>query len=129
LKDSLSVALYYMCVHKFLKCWKWNRKNIQNLKKFVVERVYCISDWQKRKDHWKCDCVLIQKWSENTETTLNTLNSQLFDRLQIIIFVTDFLWENNWNKLIQYTDVLVDLFKSLNKDCSHNIYDIIELSN
>jgi len=44
LKDSLSVTSYYMCVHRSLKCWKWNEKNIQNFEKLVDERVYCISD-------------------------------------------------------------------------------------
>jgi len=61
LKNSLSVTSYYVCVHESLKCWKQNEKNIQNFEKLVDERVYCISDWQRRKDHWRCDCVLIQK--------------------------------------------------------------------
>jgi len=74
LKDSLSIASYYMCVHRSLKCWKWNEKNIQNFEKLINERVYCISDWQRKKDYWKCDCILIQKWSEDTETVLSTLN-------------------------------------------------------
>jgi len=37
---------------------------------------------------------LIQKQSEDTETALSMLNSQLPDRLQIIISVTDSLQEN-----------------------------------
>jgi len=75
LKDSLSITSYYMCVHKSLKCWKWNRKNIQNFERLIDEKVYCISDWQKRKDHWKYNCVLIQKWLKDTETALSTLNN------------------------------------------------------
>jgi len=48
LKDSSSVAPYYVCVHESLKCWKQNEKNIQNLEELIEERVYCTSDWQRK---------------------------------------------------------------------------------
>ncbi len=75
LKDSSSVAPYYVCVHESLKCWKQSKKNIQNLEKLIEERVYCTSNWQRREDLWRHDCVLIQKRSEDTETALSTLNN------------------------------------------------------
>jgi len=127
-KDSLSVASYYVCVHESLKCWKQSEKNIQNLERLIEERVYCTSNWQRRGGLWRHDCVLVQKQSEDTETALSMLNSWLPDRLQIIISVADPLWENDWGKLKQYINTLVDLFKSMNKGCSHDVHDIIELS-
>ncbi len=127
-KDSSSVASYYMCVHESLKCWKQSKKNIQNLERLIEERVYCILNWQRREGLWRHDCVLIQKRSEDTETALSMLNNWLPDRLQIIISVADSLQENDWGKSIQYIGALVDLFKSMNKGCSHGIHNIIELS-
>ncbi len=127
-KDSSSVASYYVCVHKSLKCWKQSKKNIQNLEELIEERVYCTPNWQRKEGLWRHDCVLVQKQSEDTEMTSSTLNSQLSDRLQIIISVADPLQENGWDKLKQYIDALVDLFKSMNKDCSHDVHNIIELN-
>ncbi len=127
-KDSSSVAPYYMCVHESLKCWKWSEKNIQNLERLIEERVYCTSNWQRKEGLWRRDCVLVQKQSEDTETASSTLNSQLPDRLWIIISVADPLWENGWGKLKQYTGALVDLFKSMNKGCSHDVHSMIELN-
>ncbi len=56
------------------------------------------------------------------------LNNQLPDRLWIIISVADSLQENGQDKLKQYIGTLVDLFKSMNKGCSHDIHSMIELS-
>jgi len=128
LKDSSSVASYYVCVHESLKCWKQSEKNIQNLEGLIEERVYCTPNWQRKGDPWRRDCVLVQKWLEDTETALSTLNSWLFDRLWIIISVADSLQENGWGKLKQYISTLVDLFKSMNKGCSHDVHNIIELN-
>ncbi len=117
-----------MCVHESLKCWKQSKKNIQNLEELIEERVYCTLNWQRKGGLWRHDCVLVQKQSEDTETALSTLNDQLSDKLRIIISVVDSLQENGWGKLKQYTGALVDLFKSMNKGCSHGVHGIIELS-
>jgi len=47
-KDSSDVKLYYICVHGSLKCWKWNKKNIHDLKSLISKRVYYILNWQNR---------------------------------------------------------------------------------
>ena len=91
LKNSLSVASYYVCIHKSLKCWKQNENTLQNLEKWVEERVYCISDWQRRRDLWRYNYILIQQQSEDTETAFSVLRDWLSDRLQIIISVKDSL--------------------------------------
>ena len=43
-KNSLSVISYYVYIHKSLKCWKQSENTLQNLERWVEERVYCISD-------------------------------------------------------------------------------------
>ena len=127
-KNSLSVASYHVCIHESLKCWKQSENTLQNLERWVEERVYCTSDWQRRRDLWRYNCILIQQQSEDTETVFSALRDQLSDRLQIIISVKDSLWKNAWDKFLRYTDTLVNLFQSLNKSCSHDIHEMIELS-
>ena len=90
-KNSLSVASYYVCIHRSLKYWKQGENTLQNLEKWVEERVYCISDWQRRRDLWRHNCILIQQQSEDTETAFSALRDWLSDRLQIIISVKDSL--------------------------------------
>lgn len=41
--------------------------------------------------------------------------------------MTDSLQQNHWDKFIQYTDVLIDLYKSLNQDHLHAVHNIIEM--
>ena len=91
LKNSLSVASYYVCIHKSLKCWKQSENTLQNLERWVEERVYCILNWQRRRDLWRHNYILIQQQSEDTETAFNALRDWLSNRLQIIISVKDSL--------------------------------------
>ena len=90
-KNSLSVTSYYVYIHRSLKCWKQNENTLQNLERWVEKRVYCISDWQRRRDLWRCNYILIQQQSEDTETAFSALRDWLSDRLQIIISVKDSL--------------------------------------
>ena len=126
-KDIFNVESYNVCVHSLLKCWKQHRKSIHDFESLVSERVYCVSNWQNKIEYWRHDCVLVQEQSDNIRDSLNLLNDWLTDWLWIIMFVTDSLQEDDWDKWIQYTDTLVDLFKSQNNDCSHVIHDMIEL--
>ena len=128
-KDIFNVESYNVCVHSLLKCWKQHRKSIHDFESLVSERVYCVSNWQNKIEYWRHDCVLVQKWSDNIRDSLNLFNDWLADQLWIIMSVIDSLWEDDQSKWIQYTDTLVDLFKSQNNDCSHVIYDMIELCN
>ena len=127
-KNSLSVASYHVCIHGSLKCWKQGGNTLQDLERWVEERVYCTPDWQRRRGLWRHDCILVQQQPEDTETAFSVLRGWLPDRLQIIISVKDPLWKNAWDKLLRYTDALVNLFQSLNKSCSHDIHKMIELS-
>lgn len=128
MKDSSDVKLYHVCVHDSLKCWKQNEKNIHDLKNLISKRVYCISNWQNRVKTWEHNCVLIQKWLNNITDSLNMLNDWLPDQLQLIMSVTDSLQKDSWGKPIQYINTLVNLFKLLNKGCSHAVHNMIELS-
>ena len=127
-KNLLSVASYHVCIHESLKYWKQSENTLQNLERWVEERVYCISNWQRRRDLWRHNYILIQQQSEDTETVFNALRDQLSDRLQIVISVKDSLWKNAQDKLLRYTDTLVNLFQSLNKSYSHDVHKMIELS-
>ena len=126
-KDISNVESYNVCVHSSLKCWKWHKKNIHDLENLVNERVYCVSNWQNKIEYWRHNCVLVQKQLNDIRDSLNLFNDWLVSWLWIIMSVTDSLWEDDWDKQIQYTDTLVDLFKSQNNDCSHVIHDMIEL--
>ena len=76
---------------------------------------------------WRCDCVLIQKWPDNSICSLILLNSWLVSQLQIILSVKDSFWIDDKNKSVEYTDTLIKLFQPLNKDHAHSVHEIIEL--
>ncbi len=78
-KDSTWVKSYYVSIHKSLQCWKWDEKDVDDLKNLVSDKVYCSLNWQKKKKVWKHDYVLIQKRSKEMTEVLTLLNNWLSD--------------------------------------------------
>ncbi len=40
-KDLIWVKSYYVSVHESLQCWKWDEKDINDLKNLINDKVYC----------------------------------------------------------------------------------------
>jgi len=121
------VRSYYVSVHESLQCWKRDEKNVDDLKNLVSDRVYCSSNWQKKKRVWRRDYVLIQKRSKETTEVLTLLNDQLSDQLRLILFIINLLRQDNKNNELQHNDALVKLLKSCNKKTQHAVHEMIEI--
>ena len=48
-KDSTWVESYYVNIHESLQCWKQDEKDVNNLENLVSDKVYCSSNWQRKK--------------------------------------------------------------------------------
>ena len=44
-KDLIWVKSYYVSIHESLQCWKQDKKDINNLKNLVSDKVYCLLNW------------------------------------------------------------------------------------
>ncbi len=114
-KDLIWVESYYVSVHKSLKCWKQDEKDINNLENLVNNKVYCSLNWQRKKKVWRRDYVLIQKKSKEMTEASTLLNNQLFNQLRLILFIINLLRQDNKNNELRHNDVLIELLKSCNE--------------
>jgi len=55
------------------------------------------------------------------------LNNQLFDQLQLILFIINLLHQDNKNNELQYNDVLIELLKLCNEKTQHAMHEMIEI--
>jgi hypothetical protein len=114
-KDSIWVKSYYVSIHESLQCWKRDEKDVNDLENLVSDRVYCSSNWQRKKRVWGCDYVLIQKRLKEMIEVLTLLNDRLSDQLWLILFIIDSLRQDNKSNELWHNDVLVELLKSCNE--------------
>jgi len=126
-KDSIWVESYYVSVHESLQCWKRDEKDVNDLENLVSDRVYCSSNWQKKKKVWRRDYVLIQKRSKETIEASTLLNDRLSDQLRLILFIIDSLRQDNKNNELRHNDALVELLKSCNEKTQHAMHEMIEI--
>ncbi len=126
-KDLIWVRSYYVSVHESLQCWKWDEKDVDDLKNLVNDKVYCSLNWQRKKRVWRHDYVLIQKRSKETIEVLTLLNDWLFDQLQLILFIINLLHQDNKSNELWHNDALVELLKSCNEKTQHAMHEMIEI--
>jgi len=55
------------------------------------------------------------------------LNDQLSDQLQLILFIINFLRQDNKSNELRHNDVLVELLKSCNERTQHAVHEMIEI--
>jgi hypothetical protein len=126
-KDSIWIESYYISIHESLQCWKWDEKDVDDLKNLVNDRIYCSLNWQRKKRVWRRDYVMIQKRLKEATETLTLLNDWLSDQLQLILFIINSLqWDNKSNEL-RHNDALVELLKSCNEKTQHTVHEMIEI--
>ncbi len=75
-KNAVNAESYFITIHDFLVCWKWNEKNENNLNSLVKDRIICALNWQK-SEKWRCNCILIQESSALSNDSSDTLNDHL----------------------------------------------------
>ncbi len=126
-KDSIWMRSYYVSVHESLQCWKRDEKDVDNLKNLVNDRVYCSSNWQKKKKVWRRDYVLIQKRSKEMTEVSTLLNDRLSDQLRLILFIIDSLHQDNKSNELRHNDALVELLKPCNEKTQHAVHEMIEI--
>ncbi len=126
-KDLIWVRSYYVSVHESLQCWKWDEKNVDDLKNLVNDKVYCSLNWQKKKRVWRRDYVLIQKRLKEMIEILTLLNDWLSDQLQLILFIINLLHQDNKNNELQHNDAFVELLKPCNEKTQHVVHEMIEI--
>ncbi len=114
-KNAVDAKSCFITIHDFLVCWKRNEKNENDLNSLIKDRVICALNWQK-SEKWRRDCVLIQKSSALSNDSSDTRNDRLSERLQLIISVIDRFQQDDRDCLLKYTDVLINLLKSRNKN-------------
>ncbi len=125
-KNAVNAESCFITIHDFLICWKWNKKNKNDLNSLVKDRIICALNWQK-SEKWRRDCILIQKSSVSSNNSSDTLNDHLSERLQLIISVIDRFWWNDRNCLLKYTDAFIDLLKSQNKNTQQKVHEMMKV--
>ncbi len=125
-KNAVDAESCFITIHDSLICWKWDEKNENDLNSFVKDRVICALNWQK-SEKWRCDCVLIQKSSASSNDSSDTLNDRLSEWLQLIISVIDQFQQDNRDCLLKYTDALIDLLKSWNKNTQQKVHEMMKI--
>jgi len=126
-KDSIWVKSYYVSIHESLQCWKWDEKDVDDLKNLVSDKVYYSLNWQKKKRVWRRNYVLIQKRSKKMTEISTLLNDWLSDQLQLILFIINLLSQDNKNNELWYNNILVELLKSCNEKTQHAVHEMIKI--
>ncbi len=92
----------------------------------VKDKVICALNWQK-SEKWRRDCVLIQESSASSNDSSDILNDYLSEWLQLIISVIDQFQWNDRDCLLKYTDALINLLKSWNKNTQQKVHEMMKI--
>ncbi len=125
-KNAVNAESCFITIHYSFICWKRDEKNENDSNSLVKDRIICALNWQK-SEKWRCDCVLIQESSASSNDSSDTLNDCLSEWLQLIISVIDQFQWNDRDCLLKYTDALIDLLKSWNKNTQQKVHEMMKI--
>jgi hypothetical protein len=104
---------------------KHNLFDSNNLSK---KKIRCKLNWHNKFDTWRRDFVWAQKIISNEKIVSRTIRSQTIDQILCILTIRNSERRDNKNKSQIYSDVLLNIKNSRNKNVSNEINEMIELN-
>ncbi len=128
--DFFWINDYFVSVHASIECWRCEDKDSTNSEKLTLKWIQCASAWQRQMLNWRRDYIYVQEYAENDQENsdiVEALNDKLMKQLQIIITVHDSLHQDDNEKSVQYSRVLIELLKFKNNEVLDALHDMIEV--
>jgi hypothetical protein len=119
---------YDVCLHKSITCWIRNEHNALNTKELIRKKIRSKSNWQNQTENWRRDYVWIRKEFFD-QTFFSFFEKKLIDQIHCIFIIRDSDVRNHKNKLLTYTDVMLNIKRSRHKRILNLINEMIELKN
>jgi hypothetical protein len=127
-KDFIWVEKFEICLHDFITCWISKKHNSFDSKDLSKKKIRCKLNWQNKFDTWRRDFVWAQEAISNEEIVSKTIRNRTIDQILCILTIRDSERRDNKNKSQNYSDVLLNIKNSRNKDMSNEISAMIELN-
>jgi hypothetical protein len=126
--DFIWIEEFDVCFHDFITCWILKKHNSFNSKDLSKKKIRCKLNWQNKFDTWRRDFVWAQKTISNEKIVSRTIRNRTIDQILCILTIRDSKSRDNKNKSQNYSDVLLHIRNSRNKDLSNEINEMIELN-
>ncbi len=127
-KDFIWVEEFEICFHDFITCWISKKHNSFDSKDLSKKKIRCKLNWQNKFDRWRRDFVWAQEAISNEKIVSRTIRNRTIDQILCILTIRDSERRDNKNKSQNYSDVLLNIKNSRNKNMSNEINEMIELN-